>query len=99
MSKDAQKATSAEKPTIKIDPLKPFYAVIDFTDSRTNVEIVQGNDASADAKARASQKANRTGRMVAVLGPQTSVMRPPEKVEAEEVQLDWIEPDTKAAAE
>ena len=81
MSKDETKLMK------KINMKLPFCVVIHQTESRTTTEIFDGEDAEADAKARASEKAKRTGSLVAVLGPQIAVFGPPPKAEAVEIQL------------
>jgi hypothetical protein len=73
-----------------IDMTKPVFVVFHQTETRNNIEVFQGPDAEANAKARASQKAVRTKAKVAVFGPQKCVFEPPEPSKAKEVQLDWL---------
>ena len=73
-----------------IDMTKPVFIVFHQTETRNNIEVFQGPDAEANAKARASQKAVRTKAKVAVLGPQRAVYEPPEPSKAKEVKLDWL---------
>lgn len=87
MTKDSTKKEGSTLKTVDLD--KPFYAVFHQTDARSSMELFQGPDAEAQAKARASQKAVKTKRRVVVLGPQIAAYDPPKAVEAQEVQLDW----------
>lgn len=90
MTKDTQ-TTNA---TIEaLDMKKPIWLVLYQTDTRNVMDAFQGDEAEAEAKAEASRRAKRTGRQVAVFGPQGSVYAPPPTVEAQEVQLDWTKPD------
>lgn len=73
-----------------VDMTQPVFIVFHQTETRNQIEVFQGPDAEANAKARASQKAVRTKARVAVFGPQRSVYEPPEPSKAKEVQLDWI---------
>lgn len=82
----------SEKAKQTVDPVdftKPIWVVFSQSGTRNSFEPFQGPDAEATAKARASEKAKRTGTKVAVFGPQTNVYAPPPKAEAQEVQLDW----------
>lgn len=74
----------------QVDITKPVYLVFHQTETRNNIEVLQGLDAEAEAKARARQKAVRAKATVCVFGPQLSAYAPPKPSTAEEVQLDWM---------
>jgi hypothetical protein len=74
----------------RVDLTTPVYLVFRQTEKRTSVEAFQGPNALAEAKARASQHAARTGDLVAIFGPQSNVFAPPPKAVAQEVQLSFV---------
>jgi len=74
-----------------IDVTQAVFIVFHQTETRNNIEVFQGPDAEANAKARASQKAVRSKAKVAVFGPQRAVYEPPEPSKAKEVHLDWLD--------
>jgi hypothetical protein len=87
---EAPEPPAAEAGFQRVDMSKPFALVYHETDTRRNVEVIQdGEDTLATAKARASQKAARTGERCVVCMP-VSILAPPPKPVAEEVQVDWL---------
>ncbi|MCB1454036.1 MAG: hypothetical protein KDJ43_10345 [Rhizobiaceae bacterium] len=81
--------TETEREFHKVDMTKPVFLVFDQTDQRNSIEVFQGSGAEEAAITRAREKAGRTGRLIAVLGPQNAVYGPPPKVDAVEVTLPW----------
>jgi len=81
--------TPAEKP-VEFDARAKTAVILDISPTgRLSVTPFQGEDCMAEAKAAASVRAKRIGRDVQVFGPQATVMAPPPKAEAQEVQLSF----------
>jgi hypothetical protein len=80
MTEEAEKKKKANTPIVKVNPDEPVFIGLDQADNREYCEVFNGWDAQQKATDWATERAARLKRVCYVLGPQVSIVNPPQPV-------------------